>query len=509
MKLTRLSASAFAVGCALLSSQTLASLQFNFSDNTPAEVQSQLLLVSEQSLSQNEHPQLQDALAKAWLSSEKFTGKKGAQLELRLGNAPTQRLVLLGLGDSSKLSHSDILTLGADAAAVLAKNDSNTASIDTSALTQSSADAAKVATFAQGLELRSYRFDKYKSKNSKTALSQVHLLAEHPTQSKVALDKAQALNSGVFLARDLTNEPAEALTPQTFADAALELEKLGVKVQVLDEKALQKAGLGALYAVGKGSNRPPRLVIAQWQNSNKAPLAIIGKGITFDTGGYHLKTDGESIVRMTSDMAGAAAALGTIKTLALQKAPVNVVAVMAMAENMISDKAMLPGDIIKTGAGLTVQITSTDAEGRLVMADALWYANQQFKPRAMVDIATLTGSKVGALGSYYAGLFSEDEQLVQQLTSAGAKVNEPLWRLPLGPQFASEMKSDLADLRNTGKTTGASTAAWFLQQFVGQTPWAHIDIAGNALASSDKGVQVTGATGFGVQLLTEWALTQP
>lgn len=509
MKNKRFPLTAIAISCALSSLPSLAALQFNVSEQAPAEVQTRVLLVSEQSLQQKEHPQLRDAVATAWLDSEKFTGQKGAQLELRLSHAPAEKVVLLGLGDSSKLSHSDILSLGADAAAVLRKNDVSTASIDTAALTQNSGDADKVATFAQGLELRAYRFDKYKSKNTTTALSQIHLQAEHPVQSQRALEQAQALNSGVFLARDLTNEPAEALTPQTFAEAALALKKLGVKVQVLDEKALQKAGLGALYAVGKGSNRPPRLVIAHWQNSDQAPLAIIGKGITFDTGGYHLKTDGESIVRMTSDMAGAAAALGTIKTLALQKAPVNVVALMAMAENMISDKAMLPGDIIKTGAGLTVQITSTDAEGRLVMADALWYANQQFKPRAMVDIATLTGSKVGALGSYYAGLFSQDEQLVQQLTAAGAKVNEPLWRLPLGPQFAAEMKSDLADLRNTGKTTGASTAAWFLQQFVGQTPWAHIDIAGNALASADKGVQVIGATGFGVQLLTEWALTQP
>lgn len=509
MKNIRFPLSALALGCAFLSTSAWSALQFTFTDKTTAQAQTTVLLVSEQSLQQNEHAQLQEPSAKAWLDSAKFNGKKGSQLELRLASAPTERLLLLGIGDSNKLSHSDIVALGADVTAMLEKATTTQLSIDTSALTQNSADAGKVAAFAQGIELRSYRFNKYKSKSEQKLPDQIQLKVEHLTPSQQALEKAQALNSGVFLARDLTNEPAEALTPQTFADEALALKKLGVKVQVLDEKQLQTAGLGALYAVGKGSNRPPRLVIAHWQNSNKAPLAIIGKGITFDTGGYHLKTDGESIVRMTSDMAGAAAALGTIKTLALQKAPVNVVAVMAMAENMISDKAMLPGDIIKTGAGLTVQITSTDAEGRLVMADALWYANQQFKPRAMVDIATLTGSKVGALGSYYAGLFSEDEQLVQQLTAAGAKVNEPLWRLPLGPQFAGEMKSEIADLRNTGKTTGASTAAWFLQQFVGNTRWAHIDIAGNALASSDKGVQVTGATGFGVQLLTEWALNQP
>jgi leucyl aminopeptidase len=464
-----------------------------------------VLLMSESAVAQQQHPLFKDATVQQIIQQEKFSGKPGKKLEILYPALGYQRILLLGAGDGSQLTQLKVTELGAELAAYLDKSHAEKVTVDTSALPS----AALSAWFGQGIELRSYRFEKYKTKTEAKKSPQVELVVSDLKATQQAFSKAQAVNQGVFLTRDLTNEPAEALTPQTFADEALALKKLGVKVQVLDEKDLQKAGLGALYAVGKGSNRPPRLVIAQWQNSNKAPLAIIGKGITFDTGGYHLKTDGESIVRMTSDMAGAAAALGTIKTLALQKAPVNVVAVMAMAENMISDKAMLPGDIIKTGAGLTVQITSTDAEGRLVMADALWYANQQFKPRAMVDIATLTGSKVGALGSYYAGLFSEDEQLVQQLTAAGAKVNEPLWRLPLGPQFAPEMKSDLADLRNTGKTTGASTAAWFLQQFVGETPWAHIDIAGNALASSDKGVQVTGATGFGVQLLTEWALNQP
>jgi leucyl aminopeptidase len=318
-----------------------------------------------------------------------------------------------------------------------------------------------------------------------------------------------AVNAGVFLARDLTNEPADAVYPESFAAAALELRKLGVKVEVLDEAAMARLGMGAILAVGKGSNRPPRMVIAHWQNSKQAPLAIVGKGITFDTGGYNLKTDATSIVRMNSDMAGAAAVLGTIKALALQNAPVNVVAVMALAENKISDRAMLPGDVIKSGSGLTIQVGNTDAEGRLVLADGLWYARDKYKPRAIVDIATLTGSKVGALGNYYAGIFSEHEALTQQLTSAGRQVDEEVWQLPLNSKFADEMKSDIADLNNNGKTTGASSAAWFLQQFTGDTPWAHLDIAGNALSSSDKGVHVTGATGYGVRLLTEWALKQP
>ncbi len=248
-------------------------------------------------------------------------------------------------------------------------------------------------------------------------------------------------------------------------------------------------------------------MIVHWEGSKQAPVALIGKGITFDTGGYNLKTQADSILRMTSDMAGAAAVLGTMHTLAKQKAPVNVVGLMALAENMISERAYLPGDVITAGNGKTIEIINTDAEGRLVMADALFYAETNFKPRAIVDIATLTGSKVGALGSYYAGIFSKDDNLVAQLTQAGEKTQEKLWRLPMTDEMLPELKSRIADLRNTGSSTGASTAALFLQQFVKDTPFAHLDIAGNALSSSNRGLQTEGATGYGVRLLTEWVLT--
>lgn len=464
-----------------------------------------VVLVSENSLKQQQHPLLKDATIQKIIQQEQFNGKHGGKLELLAPMLGYQRVLLLGTGENSKLNQVKAAELGAEFAAYLAKSHAGQVSVDTTALP--SADAS--AWFGQGIELRSYRFDKYKTKNEPEKSPQVELIVTDLTAVQQAFDKAQAVNQGVFLARDLTNEPAAAIYPESFAAKALELKKLGVKVDVLDVAAMEKLGMGALLAVGKGSQRPPRLVVAHYQNSKQAPLAIVGKGITFDTGGYNLKTDAASIVRMTSDMAGAAAALGTVKALALQKAEVNVVAVMALAENMISDRAMLPGDIVKSAAGLTIQVNNTDAEGRMVLADGLWYAREKFKPRAMVDIATLTGAKVGALGSYYAGLFSEHDALVQQLTLAGQQVDEEVWRLPLNSKFKGEMNSDLADLSNTGKTAGASTAAWFLQQFTGDTPWAHLDIAGNALASSDKGVQVTGGTGFGVRLLTQWVLTQP
>lgn len=464
-----------------------------------------VLLVSESSLKQPQHPVLKDPAVQKVIQQEKFKASSGNRLEILAPGLGYQRVMLLGAGDSSKLTQIKAAELGADVSAYLDKSHAEKISVDTTVL----ADATTSAAFGQGIELRSYRFDKYKTKARSEQSRQVELVVTDLQATQQALNKAQAVNQGVFLARDLVNEPAAAIYPESFAEKALELKKLGVKVEVLDVSAMEKLGMGAILAVGKGSQRPPRLVIAHYQNSKQAPLAIVGKGITFDTGGYNLKTDAASIVRMTSDMAGAAAALGTIKALALQKAEVNVVAIMALAENMISDRAMLPGDIVKSASGLTIQVNNTDAEGRLVLADGLWYAREKYKPRAMVDIATLTGAKVGALGNYYAGLFSEHESLVQQLTAAGQRVDEEVWRLPLNSKLAGEMKSDLADLSNTGKTTGASTAAWFLQQFTGDIPWAHLDIAGNALAASDKGVQVTGATGFGVRLLTEWALSQP
>ena len=486
---------------AAFSAQAATSISFS---QQPQNADTQVLLVSPDSLKQQQHPMLQDARVQQAIKAEQFSAQYGKKLELLAPATGVSRLLLLGTGDTAQLTAAKTNALGGDLTAYLqGKSLLDQASIDARVLDQ------QAPALAQGMELRAYTFDKYHTRKSKTKDLKLDLVVPDQRAAAARYEQLAAVNAGVFLARDLTNEPADAVYPESFAAAALELRKLGVKVEVLDEAAMTRLGMGAILAVGKGSNRPPRMVIAHWKNSKQAPLAIVGKGITFDTGGYNLKTDATSIVRMNSDMAGAAAVLGTIKALALQNAPVNVVAVMALAENKISDRAMLPGDVIKSAAGLTIQVGNTDAEGRLVLADGLWYARDKYKPRAIVDIATLTGSKVGALGNYYAGIFSEHEALTQQLTSAGRQVDEELWQLPLNSKFADEMKSDIADLNNSGKTTGASSAAWFLQQFTGDTPWAHLDIAGNALSSSDKGVHVTGATGYGVRLLTEWALKQP
>lgn len=494
-----------AAGLLLSFVSSASSFTINFTSQAPDNSDTLLMLVG------NNTP-LTDASLKQLADSENFSGNSGQQLQYLKPASPFegyQRLILVGTGNASEHSASKAALIGGDIARLLGKSAAKQVVIDTSALNSSLSDTELAAQLAFGANLASYRFNRYLSNATEPTLPTLHFIV---SDEKAALRRHQqltAIANGVRLARDLTNEPAMGLAPATFAAKAVELKKLGVKVTVLDEKALEKNNMGAILAVGRGSARPPRLVIAHWQGSQQAPLAIVGKGITFDTGGYNLKTQADSIIRMTSDMAGAAAALGTVAALAEQKAPVNVVALLALAENMISDRAYLPGDVINTAAGLSVEIINTDAEGRLVMADALWYAENNLKPRAIVDIATLTGAKVTALGAYYAGLFTQHEPLALQLQQAADSVNEKLWRLPLSDEMRPELKSRIADLRNTGSSAGASTAALFLQQFVKSTPFAHIDIAGNALTSSSKGITPEGATGFGVQLLTEWALTQP
>ncbi|MBV2128528.1 leucyl aminopeptidase [Arsukibacterium indicum] len=462
-----------------------------------------ILLVGPEQL--NTNPQLA-----AISQQENFTAKHAKTLTWLSPAAPYaqfKRVVLMGTGEPEKLSAYQASLLGAAAARSLKDSAASNIQLDASMIDPAIGQAEFLAQFSHGVDLSSYTFDRYLSDKKTAPERNLFLLSSNKKATDERLVQLNALSEGVALARDLINEPASGIYPETFVQQALALRKLGAKVTVMDEKALEKAGMGAILAVGRGSARPPRLLLVHWEGSKQQPVAVVGKGITFDTGGYNLKTQADSIFRMTSDMAGAAAVLGTMHTLVKQQAPVNVIGVMALAENMISDRAYLPGDIVRAGNGKTIEIINTDAEGRLVLADALWHVETQYKPRAIVDIATLTGSKVTAVGNYYAGLFSNDETLVTQLTQAGEKVHERVWRLPLSDDMLPELKSMKADLRNTGRSTGASTAALFLNQFVNDTPFAHLDIAGNALSDSSKGLHTEGGTGFGVRLLTEWVLT--
>jgi leucyl aminopeptidase len=364
---------------------------------------------------------------------------------------------------------------------------------------------AAVAEFAAGLRLRHYRFDKYKSSKAgdeKGDLSVTLHVAEVAAVEAAIADRAATVE-GTLLARDLVNEPANVLGPVEFAAKASELSKLGVSVEVLEPAELEKLGMGSLLCVAQGSDRPARLVVMQWRGGKEgdAPLAFVGKGVVFDTGGISIKP-AASMEDMKGDMGGAAAVTGLMHTLATRKAAVNAVGVIGLVENMPSGSAVRPGDIVKAMSGTTIEVINTDAEGRLVLADALWYTQDRFKPAFMINLATLTGAIIVALGHEHAGLFSNNDDLANRLLAAGLASNEKLWRMPLSPAYDKLIESKFADIRNSvGRPAGSITAAQFLQRFVNNTPWAHLDIAGTAFGAANSDINTSWGAGFGVALL--------
>lgn len=439
------------------------------------------------------------------LKAQEFTGELKQIVEVLAPNKiDAKRVLIIGTGDTTSMTPGEVNNLGASITAHLDGIHAKKIAIFTHGIIDASSNSSFAAQLAHGINLRAYKFDKYLAEKT-TSDKHYNLLVTTPKEASSTYASLAAIETGVFLARDLISEVPTEMTPVHFAKAAEELESLGVDITILKPTEIEKLGMGALHAIGRGSSEGARLVVAHYKNSDTAPIALVGKGITFDSGGYNIKATGDSISRMKSDMAGAAVALGTIKAMAEQKAEVNVVAVMAMAANMVSETAVAPGDVVLTAEGLSVEILNTDAEGRLVLADGLWYAREYYQPQVMVDIATLTGSKLRAVGRRYMAIFSDDDKLVEQLSTSGLAVEEKLWRLPLG--FDDLLKSPIADLKNAGYGgPGASTAASFLQQFTGDVTWAHLDIAGNALASKSKGVMPEGGTGHGVRLLSHWLL---
>ncbi|HJN24943.1 MAG TPA: leucyl aminopeptidase, partial [Rhodospirillales bacterium] len=312
---------------------------------------------------------------------------------------------------------------------------------------------------------------------------------------------------GVFMTRDLVSEPANVIYPETLAKQAQSLSKLGVKVEVLGEAQMRKLGMGALLGVGQGSDREPRLVVMRWNGKkgkarNDAPVAFVGKGVTFDTGGISIKPSG-GMEDMKWDMGGSGVVIGLMRALAGRKANANVVGVVGLVENMPSGTAQRPGDIVTSMSGQTIEVLNTDAEGRLVLADALWYTKERFKPKFMVDLATLTGAIIICLGDQKAGLFSNDDKLSQQLSDAGEAVDESVWRMPMGDNYDKMLNCDAADMKNIsgGRGAGSITAAQFLKRFVDKTPWAHLDIAGVTWSNKASPVAPKGGTAFGVRLL--------
>jgi leucyl aminopeptidase len=368
--------------------------------------------------------------------------------------------------------------------------------------------ARQAADLATGLKLRHYVFDRYKTKrkdDDKPADKKVSVAVADVAQARKAYAPCEAVSDGVVIARDLVNEPANVLYPAEFARRATSLRKLKVAVEVLDVAAMRKLGMHALLGVGQGSAHDSRLVVMRWNGGRKtdAPVAFVGKGVCFDTGGISIKPAG-GMEDMKGDMAGAACVVGLMHALAARKARVNAVGVIGIVENAVDGNAQRPGDIVTSMSGQTIEVINTDAEGRLVLADALWYTAKRFKPKFMVNLATLTGAIIVALGHENAGLFSNDDKLSEQLTKSGLAVSEPVWRMPLSPDYDKLIDSKFADVKNTGsgRWAGAITAAQFLQRFVAdKTPWAHLDIAGTGFDSRQSEINRSWGSGWGVRLL--------
>jgi leucyl aminopeptidase len=446
-------------------------------------------------------------LVKRVAAADRFTGKKGSVLDIAApAGLPVARLIVLGLGKVKDLKPQDILKLGGSAVGrVPASAGEVTIFAD---LPAGAMKADQAANIALGVQLRSYAFERYKTKpkegEEKPAAKTVTIAVADAAAARRTWNSRKAVADGIVIARDLVNEPPNILFPEEFAKRATALRKLGVTVEILDEKAMAKLGMNALLGVGQGSARESRLVVMRW-NGGKAgtpPVAFIGKGVCFDSGGISIKP-AASMEDMKGDMAGAACVVGLMHALAARKAKVNAVGAIGLVENMPDGNSYRPGDILTSMSGQTIEIINTDAEGRLVLADVLWYVAKRFKPKFMVDLATLTGAILVALGNEYAGLFSNDDKLSERLSKVGDATGERVWRMPLGPEYDKLIDSKFADVKNTGgRNAGSITAAQFLQRFVAdKTPWAHLDIAGTGMASPPSDINKSWGSGFGVRLL--------
>jgi leucyl aminopeptidase len=447
-----------------------------------------------------------DAQIKRAASAERFKGKNGSILELIApGALDISRLIIIGAGSARDLKPADFVKFGGVAMGRIPP--SATAATLIADLPGKPLQPERVAELALGMQLRAYSFDRYKTKQAEDEAPASEILVTIASANAGAARKAwaprAAVAAGVYLARDLVNEPANVLYPEEFAARIAALRKLGVAVELLDPAQLKKLGMNALLAVAQGSQHPARVAVMRWNGGKRGgnPIVLIGKGVCFDTGGISIKP-AAGMEDMKGDMAGAASVVGLLHTLAERKAKVNAVGIVGLVENMPSGAAQRPGDIVTSMSGQTIEIINTDAEGRLVVGDLLHYANKRFKPKCMIDLATLTGAIIVALGHEYAGLFANDERLADRLIRVGRETGERVWRMPLGPEYDKMIDSKFADMKNTGgRHAGAITGAQFLQRFVDKTPWAHLDIAGTGMGSPQTDTNRSWGSGFGVRLL--------
>jgi len=446
------------------------------------------------------------ALVARAAAADRFKGKSGSSLDLVApADLKVARLVVVGCGKPGDMKRKDFVKLGGTAMGKVPSSAANATIL--AELPNKAMTAEQAADLGLGVRLRGYRFDRYKTKQKegeeKPAAVKVDIGVADVARTRSVWNARNGLADAVLLARDLINEPANVLYPVEFARRAAALKRLGVAVDVLDVPAMKRLGMNALVGVGQGSAHESRTVIMRWNGGKKdaAPVAFIGKGVCFDTGGISIKP-AANMEDMKGDMAGAACVVGVMQALAARKAKVNAIGAIGLVENMPDGSAQRPGDIVKTMSGQTIEIINTDAEGRLVLADVLHYVNTKHKPRLMIDLATLTGAIMVALGQEYAGLFANDDKLADRLVKAGQATGERVWRMPLGPEYDKMIDSKFADMKNTGgRWGGAITAAQLLARFVGKTPWAHLDIAGTALGSPQTETNKSWSAGWGVQLL--------
>jgi leucyl aminopeptidase len=453
-------------------------------------------------------------ISRALAISKNFKGKKGQLTKIINPQGFEGKVILLGLGKTGEIDDNSIQAAGGKLALVLnAMMEEEHAHIivETLSTWKKSVDDLAV-NLALGAKLRNYAFNRYfvnKKDEHKVNLKKLTLHLQASDKFKNAFSEMEKVSDGVCFTRDLVSMPPNILYPATFAEQCKTLSKLGIKVTVFKEKDIKKIGMRALLGVGQGSVQEPHFVIMEWQGDTKnkkaQPIAFIGKGVTFDSGGINIKPS-PGMGDMKYDMGGAGTVTGLMKTLASRKAKVNVIGVIALAENMPSGSAQRPSDVVTSYSGQTIEVDNTDAEGRLILADALWYTQEKFKPKFMINLATLTGAIVVALGeNCYAGLFSNNDDLANKITKAGEKTGETVWRMPMKDFYDRQINSEIADVRNTGagKGAGSITAAQFLKRFVNNYPWAHLDIAGMAWDKTGSDICPKGATGYGVRLLNQ------
>lgn len=450
------------------------------------------------------------ALSRA-IGSSRFSGKSNQTLIL---HAPTgvaaSRVVLVGLGKAADFDARAAQGVGGTIVSTLEKSGDSAVTIAVDAADGVPVSpAVMAANVGFGALLRGYRFDKYRTKekpDDKPSLDRITVATSAHTRARGEFRPLAEVGEGVFLTRDLVSEPANVIFPESLAERTRSLAELGIEIEILDEKRMAKLGMGALLGVAQGSARAPRLVTMRWNGAPKAkdkrPIAFVGKGVTFDTGGISIKPSG-GMEDMKWDMGGAGVVIGLMRALAGRKAKVNAVGMIGLVENMPSATAQRPGDVVTSMSGQTVEVINTDAEGRLVLCDVFCYCQKKYKPRAIVDLATLTGAIIISLGHENAGLFANDDTLAERLIAAGSAVGESVWRMPLGDAYDRQIDSDIADMKNVGGRDGGSiTAAQFLQRFIEEgTPWAHLDIAGVTWSKKNAATVPKGGTGFGVRLL--------